>query len=460
MDPPAGRGGDILSGAAGRAAAKALRATTEGEVAVPGDARYDALRLPWNRRLDPRPAVVFRPHSAAEVPTAVAVARTHGLPLAPQSTGHGTELPCDGGLLLLTGGLSEITVRPERHSVRVGPGVRMAQVVAAARPHGLTPVAGSGEVGVTGFVLGGGIGWLSRAHGLAADGLLAADLVTSTADTLTASPDEHPDLHWALRGGGGNFGVLTALELRLHPVVDGYGGFAVYDLRHAAGILRRYRELVSAFDETATVGVVLYRQPATPAVPEELRGRPVVAVRGLFLTSDAAARRQLRPLLAEAGRPLLGGFRRLPVAALGVGTTPPTARLQHVDLFRALPDPVLDALVAWAQARSGVVEIRLWGGAIARPPVPPGPAGHRDTRFSVLVEAPVGAAGELAALAGRLAPHATGGTFLNFLSDPGRTRTAFTPAHYDRLVEVKRRHDPENVFHLNHNIPPEGDGVG
>jgi len=359
--------------------------------------------------------------SAADVRRAVLTARAQGKRVAVRATGHGTLAePGPDTLLIDTSALRSVLVDPERRTARVGPGATAQDVVAAAAPFGLAPITGtSATVGVAGYTLGGGHGWLSRKYGLAADNLLRADVVTADGEVLTARADRRSGLFWALRGAGGNFGVATSLEIRLHPVARVFGGQATFDRGLAPHILARFAEY--AMPEELNVSVVI--------TPED------VSIRGAYIGGADDAWRALAPLfLAE---PDADTFRDMPYAeTFGIGGTAP----RRFALLNELP---VDAILA----TPGTVEIKRWGGAIARGDAP---AGHRHVPFSATVD------GEDI---GALTPHVTGGSFLNFLKDPARTRDAYTPAHFARLQELKRAYDPENVFGSGHNIAPASERV-
>jgi FAD/FMN-containing dehydrogenase len=337
-------------------------------------------------------------------------------------------VPADGGLLLKTGRMAEVLVDPDRRVARVGPGARWGDVIAAAAPFGLAPLSGSStSVGVTGYTLGGGFGWLSRKHGFAADSVLRVDIVTADGRRLTAAADRNADLFWAVRGGGANFGVVTALEFRLHPVARVYAGTAYFPVERAADTLARYREWAGTQPDDLNASVVVTKD--------------AVAIRGLYAGDVADARRALRPLFEAAGTPLVDDFRAMGFADTGsIGGTAP----RQFELFDDLPDEVLAAVIG---APANAIEVRHWGGALAQPGPDAGPAGHRDVPFSITIDGPPEAAEGLAA-------YATGGSFLNFLGDPARTRTAYTAANWERLRELKRGYDPDNVFGLSHNIAP------
>ena len=442
--------------------AATLENTFTGRVHRPGEDGYDEARLSWQRRFDPHPALVADAAGAADVQAAVRCAREHDLPLAVQATGHGTVLAADGGLLLRTGAMDAVEVDPERGTARAAAGALWSDVIAAAAPHGLAPLSGSSAgVGVTGYTLGGGAGWLSRAYGFAADSLLRAEVVTAGGEQLTASAGEHPDLFWALRGGGGNFGIATALEFRLHPVEQVYAGMAMFEADRAAATLARYREWAPGEPDESNTALVVMTLPQMPQLPEALRGRRVLILRALYIGDAEAAERLLAPLREVAGPPLMDGLRAMPfadTATLMGPPPPPMVGEMHIDLVDDVPDAVIDAV---AGGDGAAVELRHWGGAMARPGEDAGPIGHRDVPFSVVVSAmapdrdgAADAAAAVAAVAEQLRPHATGGSFLNFLGDPARTATAYTAGDYERLAAIKRDYDPDNVFNYNHNIPP------
>jgi FAD/FMN-containing dehydrogenase len=384
-----------------------IHRTFRGPVYLPGDQAYRTARATWNGALEQRPALVAEALSAADVQAAVVAARSHDLPFAVQATGHGTREACDGGLLLKTSLMAEVLVDPDRRIARVGPGAKVGDVVAAAAPFGLSPIAGShASVGLAGFTLGGGYGPLSRQYGFAADNLLRADVVTAEGERLTATADRHADLFWALRGGGGSFGVVTGMEIRLHPLETMFAATAYFDADYSADTLAFYRDWAPTQPLGLTTSVVLSGD--TLAIRAHAHGE--------------AAARALRPLYDVAGPRL--GFEE------GVGGTAP----QHFHLFHDLPE------ITGTTANE--IQVRYWGGATADGDAP---VGHRDAAFNVTVDGTDEA----------LAAQATGGSFLNFLHDTSRTETAYTPADHAKLRAIKAAYDPDNVFALGHNIAPE-----
>jgi FAD/FMN-containing dehydrogenase len=442
--------------------ADALRSSVGGRIHVAGDDGYNAARLPWQRKHDPQPALVVEATGRDDVRAALLFAREHELSFSVQATGHGVVAPDDDGVLVKTDRIASVEVDAGRRTARAGGGATWADVIAAAAPHGLAPLSGSSaSVSVAGYTLGGGAGWLSRAYGYAADSLLSADLVTADGDLLTASADHHSDLFWAIRGGGANFGVCTALEFRLHPVANVYAGMVMLDADRAADTFAAYREWALDEPDESSTAVVLAQMPPVPEVPEPVRGRRVLILRAFQLGGAGKAERLLAPLRDAAGPPLLDGMRETTYAdaAVMLPTPPPVVAETYFGLLHGVPDEAIDAALG-ADGVSGV-ELRHWGGAMARPEPGAGPIGHRDVPFSIVAMAQSPARedadrlkGAVDAVGASLEPYTTGGSFLNFLGDPDRTEDAYTPADYRRLREVKAAYDGNNVFAANHNIPP------
>ncbi|TMR90834.1 FAD-binding oxidoreductase [Nonomuraea basaltis] len=412
-----------------------------GAVHLPGESGYDELRRSLNPSVDARPALVAEAYGVADVRAALLAARAHGVPFAVQATGHGTHAACDGGVLVKTSPMASVLVDPVRRIARVGPGARWAEVLAAAAPFGLAPLSGSApSVGVTGYTLGGGLGWLARKHGFAADSVVRAEVLLADGRHVTASAGSHPELFWALRGGGGGFGVVTSLEFRLHPVSRVYAGFAYFPIEAAAGTLEAYRKWIDDAPDEISTAIVLKRMPADAPAP--LGGRHVMMLKVLHTGEAAEGRRLLAPLWRAAGPALLDETRQTTYADASMGGTPN----RHMDMFDTVTGEVADILVR-AAGQAQTVEIRHWGGAIGRPGPDAGPVSHRSTKLSVIVDTPV------PGLAQALRPYANGGTFLNFLSDPSRTTAAYTATDYGRLRNVKRAYDPEGFFRIGHVVP-------
>jgi FAD/FMN-containing dehydrogenase len=450
------------------ASARDLAGQACGRVVLPGDPGYDTARTGWNRTVDSRPTVVVEATGVDDVLAAVRVTRRRGVDLALQATGHGTLVPADGRVLLTTTAMGRVHVDPERRVARVDPGTTWHQVNAATTRYGLGSLAGRcGTVGVTGYTVGGGAGWLARTHGYAADSVVSADVVLADGRLVTADHDRHPDLFWAIRGGSGNFGIVTSLTFRLYPAAQVWGGMSFYPAEVAHEVLAAYRDWTTDEPPGMNTAVLLMHLPPAPWAPEPLRGRRVVAVRVLTLEDEATARRRVAPLLRAAGAPLHDGFavRDFDAAsrATNGGDAPPMPHRQLVHLFDELPDDLLDALVRdgfGPQSPFAFVELRHWRGAMAEPGADAGPAGHRDTPWSVMAVAPYPGPDRAATdarvddLDRTLARRATGGSFLTLLTEPDRTDTAFTPANLARLREIKRAYDPDCFFTPSHTIRP------
>jgi len=403
-----------------------------GDVHRAGDAEYDVLRRSVVPSFESRPLVVAEACGRTDVQAAVRTAREYGLPLAVQATGHGTKVPADGGILLRTSAMASLLIDAERMIAKVGPGTRWGAVIDAAGQFGLAPLAGSSrDVGVTGYTLGGGVGWLARKYGFAADSVVRAEIVTADGRVVTASADEHPDLFWAIRGGSGNFGIVTSLEFRLYPVRQVHAGIVYFDFDRAAETLKFYREWSATIPNELSTAVVLTRVPDS--------GQRAIAIKALYAGEADLAEHILKPLFEVAGPPIAGGLRTMPFGESAMGGTP----ARYLDLVDTLPDDLIDRL---AELTDATVEIRHWGGAMAHPGPGAGPVGHRGATYSLIIDQ------EVPQLADVL--RTTGRTFVNFLADPSRTATAYAEADYRRLREVKRAYDPDNFFHLNHNIRP------
>ncbi|MEV0273703.1 FAD-binding oxidoreductase [Hamadaea sp. NPDC050747] len=432
-----------------RIATIARQSTLDGELArvvsggvhTPGSAAYEALRRPLRADLDPRPAVVVEAANVADIRASLLAAQRHGVPLAVQATGHGTHVAADDAVLLRTTDMTSVLVDPARRVARVGPGTRWSQVLAAAAPFGLAPLSGSSPtVGVTGYTLGGGVGWLARRHGFAADSVVRAQVLTADGRLLTTGPDQYPDLFWALRGGGGGFGIVTSLEFRLYPVDQVTAGFLYVPLSGEA--VAFYGGWASSLPDDLSTALVVRRMPGTEDVPPALRDRSVIMLKVLHSGDPAHTRRLLAPMIAAAGPVVHDELRVLPYAQAAMGGT----AARHLDFFPALPTGAITELLADHAATGSTIEIRHWGGAMADTGPDAGPAGHRQTPFSVILDTP------RADTADRLAAYGTGATFLNFLADTGRTPTAFSAENLRRLRAVKRFYDPDGFFRLGHTV--------
>jgi FAD/FMN-containing dehydrogenase len=429
------------------------------EVLRPGDAGYDSARRVWNAMVDRRPALVVRCRTAADVATAIRLARAGGLEMGVRCGGHsimGHAVP-DGGLMIDLTPLGGVRVDPERQRAWVQGGALLGALDAATQPHGLATTAGNvSHTGVGGLTLGGGMGWLARKHGLACDNLLSCEIVTATGDVVRASAEENAELFWGLRGGGGNFGVVTQFEFRLHRT--GTEALSVeldFPVPEALGPITRWRELSEDAPRQATYTATVVGGVATLGLV--WIGGPdggLQHARALQVLGEPVARRVVELSYLDLQRrddDLQGHTQR---------------RYWKGHYFRELPDAALTALLS--HDPSVAAGLQAYGGAIADVPDDATAFGHRTAAFEY-----VGAArwtdpaeddlrmADARRSAAALQPYASG-AYVNALSDDGAAgvHRAYPPAMLARLTELKDAVDPDNVFHLNHNIAPSRAGVG
>ena len=452
--------------AADTSTADPLRGLLDGRVFLPGDPGYDAARTPWNVAVDQRPAAVAVPTSAAEVATVVRAAAAAGLRVVPQSTGHNAG-PLAGRLedavLLRLSDFTGVTVDPQRRTARIVGATLWQQVVEAAAPHGLAVLHGSSpDVAAAGYTLGGGLSWYARSHGLACNQLVAAEVVLADGTLVRVDAEQDPDLFWALRGGGGNFGVVVALEIRLLPIVDAYAGLMLWDGSRAAEVCAAWSSWTQDLPDEVTTALRLLSVPPLPELPDFIRGRQLVVIDGAVLADDERSARVLEPL--RALQPEMDTFARMPAAGLTrihLDPEGPTPGVSDHLLLDAFPTEAAAALVASAGAESGTTllsaELRHLGGALARPDASGGaldrlPGAYAG--FFVAVAATPGLAAQGRADAARaveaLARWSSGRRFLNFTEEAVDPASAFDPATLARLRAVRAQVDPSGVFLANH----------
>ena len=431
-----------------------------GVLALPGEELHTRLSTPWNVAVHTRPAAVVEVRSADDVVAVVRHAAATGARVAVQATGHGIAEDLDGALLVHTGRLDECVVHPDGWA-RVGAGVRWQQVLDAAAPHGLAPLCGSAPgVGVVGYTTGGGLGPIARTHGFASDRVRAVEVVTGDGVLRRCTPDQHPDLFWALRGGKGAVGVVTALEFDLVPLSRVLGGAVYFDGTDAGTVLHTWRQWCAELPREATTSVALLQLPPLPGVPEPLAGRLTVAVRFVWTGDPAEGERVLAPVRSCA-TPLIDTVGTLPFAAIGAVHADPVDPMpthEASDLLRELPADAVDALLAVAGPGSGspqvIVELRQLGGALAEAPAVASALCHRDAAFSLVaigvlappIAAVVPAHGE--AVREALAPWATGATLPNFSAGTGAERLArsYDEPTLARLSALAAQYDPAGVL--------------
>ena len=403
---------------------------------------------------------------------AVRLARDAGLGVGVLATGHGTTRPVDGGVLVNTSRMRGVEVDVTGRRARVLAGDLWSDVVAAAAPHGLTGLPGSSpHVGVVGFSLGGGFGWLGRRFGLAAHSVTRAELVTAEG-VVTADPQETPELFWGLRGGTDNFGIVTSLELALHPVAEVYGGNLYYPLERAREVLEVYAEWSHDAPPELTSAVTFRSFPPLPALPAVLRGRRFVAIRGAWCGDLCEGARVVDRARLALGPAAVDTFAPMPVSALPSISMDPVAPLGAVgraELVGTLSAELIDVLVGLAGPGSGsplvMLELRQLGGAISGRADELSPMARTGAAYTLnaigLTPDPAHAhvvRRHLDLLGRELEGHVTGETYLNFLdlegATPERVRAAYSADDWARLVALKDRYDPDNLFRFNRNIPP------
>jgi hypothetical protein len=441
----------------------ALQAAIAGQVFVPGQAGYDQARQAWNLAVDERPSLVVVAESAADVAQAVRYARARQMRIAPQGTGHGAAPlePLDGAMLLRTTRMRQVDIDPAARTARAQAGAIWQDVIVPAGQHGLTGLAGSSlNVGVAGYTLGGGIGWLARRYGLAANSVTAAELVTPAGDLVRADAGHESDLFWAVRGGGG-VGVVTALEMRLYPVGELYAGDLFFPIARAAEVLHAWREWTATVpDEVTSIGHLL-RLPAVPELPEPLRGRAFAILEAAYL-GDAGSGTELTGPLRQLG-PERDTFAMIPASALGqLNLDPPQpAPGEGNGAFLAeFPAAAIDALVAVAgpdaKTPPDSVEIRHLGGALARPA--PGGGAQPSIDASYLLYAAAATPGlaraHAQAVKDALAPWHASYDYYNFEDTPAPAAAVLPPASFRRLQEIKAACDPDRVIISAHPIWP------
>jgi len=453
----------------------ALQDRFRGQLLTPDDANYENARRIWNGVIDRHPAVIARCRSTADVVAAVGFARASDLTVAVRGGGHNVAgmATVDGGLVVDLSALDAVDVDRDRRIVRVGGGAMLGGLDAATQAHGLAvPVGIVSETGIAGLTLSGGMGWLRRKHGLTCDNLLAAEVVTADGEVLTADADQHPDLLWALKGGGGNFGVVTSFEFTAHPLGREVAfAYVLYPGEQAPGILRNVDDyMADATDEVAPLAF-FGRVPQTEAFPAEAHGRPYLAVLAAYVGGADEGERVLR-LLRALGDPIVDLSGRMPFVELQkiLDEDYPNGRHYYwksIELTE-LSDGAIEQLMTSAdEMRSDLSTIDVWfhGGAMSRVAPEATAFGDRSAPILIGVEANWDGEGgedvENIAWARRcvddLRRFSDGGVYLNFpgfLEEREQMLQAAFGANYDRLVDVKTRYDPGNVFRVNQNIPP------
>ena len=439
--------------------------TFGGTLLRPGDPGYDDARRVHNGMIDKRPAVIARCRTAADVVEAVRLGRADDLEISVRGGGHNVagRAVTDGGVMIDLADMRAIVVDADARTVRVEGGVTWSELNDAAAAHGLATTGGVvSSTGVAGLTLGGGLGWLMSVHGLAVDNLLSVQVVTAAGDLLTASATEHPDLFWALRGGGGNFGVAVSFEFRLHELASVFGGLVAHPLSAAGDLLRFHREFTASVPDELTVFAALVHAP-------DGSGVPLAAFAVCHAGDPASCEDDLRPLL-EFGTPVMTQLGRMPYPAINAmlddGFPKGALNYWKSSFVEAMDDELVDTIVErFASAPSAMTQVVFehLHGAATRIGVDATAVPHREPGFNCLIASvwtdPAASdeniewtRGTYAAITPRLRPR----RYVGYLDDDDLAdaiEAAYGP-NYPRLAAIKRTYDPDNVFHLNHNVPP------
>ncbi len=443
---------------------KDLAAGFDGEIILPGAATYDGTREVWNGMIDRRPACIAVCKSVSDVQRAVNFARANNVPLAVRGGGHNAAglSSVDGGLVIDLRAMRDVVVDRERKLARAGGGATWADFDRATAAHGLASTGGAvSTTGIAGLTLGGGLGWLMRSCGLACDNMSAADVVTADGRLVRASASENPDLFWALRGGGGNFGVVTSFEFRLHAVSTVLGGLLVYPISRARDVLRLYRDVTRTAPEALTVFAAMMHTPD---------GAPVIALAMCYNGPVDDGERAIAAIRAF-GAPIAGEVGPIPYTALQSMLDAGFPSGLHVhwrsEFARSLPDDLIDTLVtAFKGVKSplSVLMVEQFGGAVRRVAPEATAYDQRDADYNLVVvgrwASPADAEPNVQwarLTTDALKSFGTGRVYVNYIGageSADRVRSSFSPAKFTRLATIKKRYDPTNLFRSNQNIPP------
>ncbi len=444
-----------------------------GGLVLPGDGNYDEARKVWNGMIDRHPALIVRPTGTADVIQAVKFARKHRMLVAVRGGSHNVagNAVCEGGMVIDLSRMKGIRVDPAGRTAIAEGGVTWGEFDHETQAFGLATTGGLvSTTGIAGFTLGGGIGWLMRKYGTTCDNLTSADVVTADGEFLMASATENSDLFWGLRGGGGNFGVVTSFEYKLHPVGPiVLGGMVLYKGERAREVLRFYREFASKTSEELTTLVGFITAPPLPFIPQSLHGKPVVAVVLCYAGSAEQGEAEVKPL-RSFGRPDVDLIQPMPYTVLqsmlDEGAPSGMQNYWKSDYLTELSDRAIDTIVDFTgRARSPLTQVHIHhiAGHVSRVGNDENAYGHREAPFALNIiamwqdprekEEHVNWAKEFFAA---MRPYASGGVYVNFLGEEGdaRVRAAYGKTAYERLVTLKNKYDPTNFFRLNQNIKP------
>jgi UDP-N-acetylenolpyruvoylglucosamine reductase len=440
-----------------------LRANTVGEIVVPGDDAWDAARQAWNLAVDQRPVAVAIPETVQDVVEIVTYARECGLQVAPQGTGHNAWAlgPLTQTILLKTHKLRGVTIDPVKRTARAEAGTIWIEVVEAAAEHGLAALAGSSpDVGVVGYTLGGGLSFLARKHGIGANQVTAVELVTADGEFRRVDRENDPDLFWALRGGGGAFGVVTAIEFNLFPISEVYAGVLFFPVERAREVLRAWRAWTDELpDELTSVGRIL-QLPPIPNIPEPLRGNSFVIVEAIYGGDDFdEAKRLIEPMRALG--PTIDTVDAMPITQLShlhMDPEQPVPGVGEGDMLDDVDDDLIERFVSSVVGTPILsAEIRHLGGAVARPRAEHGAVAAFEAPYAVFAvgmaptaEATAAVEASVHGLLAALEPWTAAHTYLNFAESRRPAKSLWTETAHHRLRRVKAAYDPQDVIRSNH----------
>jgi FAD/FMN-containing dehydrogenase len=450
-----------------------LKSRFQGELLTPEDSGYETARTVFNAAINRRPALIARCTGPDDVVAAVNLAREEELPISVRCSGHNIAgfAVCDDGLVIDLSPMKTIAVDPKARTVRVGAGLTWGEVNDALQPYGLAAAGGFVSItGVSGLTLGGGLGWLVRKHGLALDNLLSAEVALASGRLVTASASENEDLFWAIRGGGGNFGIVTSFEFRVHPAGTVLAGIVLHPAAAAAAAIREWRKFEATSPEVCTQGALLFHFPDDPSGPDALRGAAVVGLGGVYAGPIEEGEQVLRPL-REYGPPLADLFQPTPynvAQRMADFLWPPGLHGYWKSSFlNGLSDGAIDTMVEYfakVPSRHTVIVLEHNGdGAMERVPESATAFGHRGWPYNLVVTSawsdPADADENIAwtrACFDALRPFMAPAAYVNYMGDEGPegVRTAYGAAKLARLMSLKAKYDPRNQFRMNQNIAP------
>jgi FAD/FMN-containing dehydrogenase len=441
-----------------------LGARFRGDLILPDTADYESARKVWNGMIDRRPVVIARCKSVSDVQAAIRFGRDNNLPIAIRGGGHNAAglAVCEGGIVIDLSSMRDVVVDPAKRTARAGGGATWGDFDTATAKHGLATTGGAvSTTGIAGLTLGGGLGWLMRSHGLTCDNLNGAEVVTADGQVVRASETENADLLWALRGGGGNFGVVTSFEYELHPVSTILGGILFYPLAHARDVMRFYRDFTRTTPDALTVFNAMMYTPD---------GVPVVAMALCYNGPADEGERVIKPI-RDFATPIAGEVGPMPYTALQsmLDAGFPSGLQVHwrSEFLTAIPDALVEAAVsAFERVPSplSAILIEQFGGAVARVPRDATAFDNRDADYNFVIVSrwadPADAAPNVAwarSTSDAAKPFTNGRVYVNYIGAgeaPDRVRASFSPEKFARLASIKRKYDPTNTFRMNQNIPP------